>query len=143
GSAKVGGKKAGAGVELYGGRSTSYDITVSSARANAIADHKAQAPNPLDPTTLHTGEGIEMFDKYYAGLNLTGQYEALQASMGFEKGCKLFTGVKCIDSGIVRIYVGDSNYVKQALTLGVNIDFAKLYFGNDTTIFDGKLRAID
>jgi hypothetical protein len=143
GSAKVDGKKAGAGVELYGGRSTSYDITVSSARANAIADGKDQAPNPLDPTTLHTGEGIELSDKYYAGLNLTGQYEALQATMGFEKGRKLSTGVKRIDGSTVRIYVGDSDYVKQALTLGVNTDLAKLYLGNDTTISDGKLRAID
>jgi hypothetical protein len=143
GSAKVDGKKAGGGIELYGGASANYDITVSSARANAIADGKAQAPNPLDPTTLHTGEGIEMSDKYYAGLNLTGQYEALQASMGFEKGRKLSTGVKRIDDSTVRIYVGDSDYVKQALALGVNTDLAKLYVGNDTTISSGKLHAID
>ena len=143
GSAKVGGDDASAGVELYGGKSTNYDVTVTSARADAIAAGKGEAPNPLDPTTLRTGEGIEMSDKYYAGLNLSGQYKALQASMGFEKGRKLSTGVRRMDADTVRIYVGDSDYVKNALTLGPGGDIGKLYLGNDTTFSQGKLRAID
>lgn len=143
GKAKVGDKEAGAGVELYGGASANYDVTVTPDRADAIAGGTDEAPNPLDPRTLGTGEGIEMSEKYYAGLNLSGNYRALQASMGFEKGRKLSTGVRRMDAGTVRIYVGDSDYVKNALTLGVSAKNAKLYLGNDTTFSQGKLRAID
>jgi hypothetical protein len=84
-----------------------------------------------------------MSEKYYAGLNLSAQYKALQATMGFEKGRKLSTGVRRIDDKTVRIYAGDSDYVKNALQLGINTDVAKVYLGNDTTFTQGKLRAID
>ena len=53
------------------------------------------------------------------------------------------SGVKRISPTTVRVMVGDSEFVRQALKLGVGYKDVSLALGNTKDLSDGKLHAVD
>jgi hypothetical protein len=142
-SGQARGKDVGGTLAVFTGTSSKFKVTVSPDAADAIARGDRPPPNPVDPTTLLPGESLELSEEFYAGVNLTATYRALQVQMGFEEGRKLSSGVKRIDADTVRIFVGDSEFVRQALSLGLGVGGVGVSIGNKDELSSGELRAVD
>ena len=124
-------------LEGHLGESTTYQITVSPDAADAIADGDRDAPNPVDPTTIADGESVLLSEEYYAGLGLSGSYRALQASLGYDRGTRVSSGVQRVNPTTVRVLVGDEDFVRQTLSLGVGIDGASVSIGSSEQLERG------
>ena len=104
----------------------------------------ASRRTPVDPQSLHVGEAVQLNEDYYAGPNLKANYKALQVEMGYDSGPpRVVSGVKRIDTNTVRLYVGDEDFVREALKLGVKAGDFSIGLGNTKDLSDGKLHSID
>jgi Flp pilus assembly pilin Flp len=142
-NAEAKGAKAGGSLSGYLGQNTTYQVTVDPGQADDISDGKRPPPNPVDPTTIHNGESVQLTEDFYAGVNAKGSYRALQVEMGYDEGHRVSSGVKRISPTTVRVLVGDSDFVKQALKLGVGYKDVALSLGNTKDLANGKLHAVD
>ena len=80
-----------------------------------------------------------MSESFYEGLGLSGDYRALQASLGYGKGRRVSAGVQRMSRKTMRVYVGDEQFVRNALSVGVG--GVSVGFGQE--VADGKLRSVD
>jgi hypothetical protein len=135
--------KAGGSLSGYLGQSLNYSVTVDPGQADDIADGDRTPPNPVDPTTIKAGESVQLSEDFYAGINAKGSYRALQLELGYDTGHRVSSGVKRIDAKTVRVLVGDSDFVRQALKLGVGYKDVAVSLGNSKDLADGKLHAVD
>lgn len=142
-SGKAEGKKLGGALTIFAGTTSNFTVTVSPDAADAIARGEREPPNPLDPTSLRPGEAITLSEEFYAGHNLQVTYRQLQLDMGFEEGRRLSTGVRRIDANTVRIFVGDADFVRQAVALGTSVGSLGISIGGTAELSNGKLRTID
>ncbi|WP_028062614.1 Flp family type IVb pilin [Solirubrobacter soli] len=142
-NAEAKGAKAGGSLSAYLGQSTNYSVTVDPGQADDIADGDRPAPNPVDPTTIKAGESVQLSEDFYAGINAKGSYRAIQAEMGYDEGHRVSSGVKRISPTTVRVMVGDSDFVRSALKLGVGYKDVAVSLGNSKDLADGKLHAVD
>jgi hypothetical protein len=140
---KAKGKTTGGGLTAFIGQNTKYKVTVPPTEAEAIENGERQPPNAIDPRSIRAGETVELSEEFYTGHNLEGNYRALQVQMGFEEGRRLSSGVQRVDPNTVRIYVGDSEFVRQALALGLGIGGAGVSIGAQNEMSEGKLRSVD
>jgi hypothetical protein len=127
----------------YLGHQSKYQITTSPGAMDDIADGRRDPPNPVDPRTINNGESVQMTEEWYAGASAKASYRALQVEMGYDKGRRVSSGVKKISPTTVRVYVGDEDFVRQALKLGVDIKALNLALGNTKDLSDGKLKSVD
>jgi hypothetical protein len=125
------------------GHQTKYAITVQPDQAEAIEHGQRKPPNPLDPSTIGVNENIQMSEEFYAGLGLSSEYRALQVDLGYDEGRRVSSGVTRLNESHIRVYVGDEDFVRQALAFGVGGNGAKLSVGFNKEISDGKLKAVD
>jgi hypothetical protein len=142
-SGKAKGKTLGGTLAAFTGASSKFKVTVSPEAADAIARGDRPPPNPLDPTSIGVGESIELSEEFFAGHKLSGTYRALQLELGFEAGRRLSSAVRRIDPRTVRIFVGDSDFVRQALSFGVNVGEFGITIGGKEELASGNLRAVD
>lgn len=142
-NAEAKGAKAGGSLSGYLGQSTNYNVTVTPDQADDIADGDRPPPNPVDPTTIKAGESVQLSEDFYAGINAKGSYRAIQAEMGYDEGHRVSSGVKRISPSTVRVMVGDSDFVRSALKLGVGYKDVAVSLGNSKDLADGKLHAVD
>ena len=63
--------------------------------------------------------------------------------MGYDEGHRVSSGVKRISPSTVRVMVGDSDFVRSALKLGVGYKDVAVSLGNSKDLADGKLHAVD
>jgi hypothetical protein len=141
GSAK--GEKASGKLSAFLGHQTKYAITVPPDQVENIEHGCREAPNPLDPRTMAPGESVQMSEEFYRGLGLSGDYAKLQASLGYWEGRRVSSGAKRIDPTTVRVYVGDEDFVRNALAVGVGSSAAKVEVGFSREMSDGKLKSVD
>jgi hypothetical protein len=141
GSAERG--RASGSLEAHLGESTSYTVTVSPGAAEDIADGERPTPNPVDPTTIADGESVLLSEEYYAGIGLSGSYRALQASLGYDRGTRVSSGVQRVSPSTVRVLVGDEDFVRQTLSLGLGVDGASISLGGTEQLSSGQLHAVD
>jgi hypothetical protein len=125
------------------GEASSYSVTVPPDEADAIEAGERGAPNPIDPRTIRAGESVELSQEFYAGHKLDASYRALQLQLGYEKGTKVSAGVSRQSPSTVRIYVGDEDFVRNALSIGVGNDAAGVALAAGAELSDGKLHSID
>jgi hypothetical protein len=142
-NAEAKGAKAGGSLAGYLGQSTKFQLTVSPDSADAIAGGDRPPPNPVDPSTIAAGESVQLSEDFYTGINAKGSYRALQVEMGYDTGTRVSSGVKRISPTTVRVLVGDSEFVRQALKVGVGYKDVSLALGNTKDLSDGKLHSID
>jgi hypothetical protein len=142
-NAEAKGARAGGSLSGYLGQSTNYNVTVAPDQADAIADGDRPPPNPVDPTTIKAGESVQLSEDFYAGINAKGSYRALQLELGYDTGHRVSSGVKRISPTTVRVMVGDSDFVRSALKLGVGYKDVAVSLGNSKDLADGKLHAVD
>jgi hypothetical protein len=142
-NAEAKGAKAGGSLSGYLGQSTNYNVTVAPDQADDIAGGDRPPPNPVDPTTIKAGESVQLSEDFYAGINAKGSYRAIQAEMGYDTGHRVSSGVKRISPTTVRVMVGDSDFVRSALKLGVGYKDVAVSLGNSKDLADGKLHAVD
>jgi hypothetical protein len=135
--------RASGNLQAYLGRSTKYAITVTPGNAESIEDGDRLPPNPLDPTTLNQGESIQLSEEYYAGVKASGTYRHIQLEMGYDEGTRVSAGVRRVDDTTVRVMLGDEEFVRQALRLGISLGDAGVSIGNSKDLSDGRLEAID
>jgi hypothetical protein len=137
--------KATGKLQAFLAEKTTYSVTVSPDQAEAIEDGKRRAPNPLDPSSILPGESIQMSEEFYARLGLSAEYRALQVDLGYDKGRRVSSGVTRLpgSDSHVRVYVGDEEFVRQALAFGIGGNGAKLSVGLGQELAEGKLRAVD
>ena len=135
--------KASGSLSAYLGQSTTYQVTVNPDSADQIADGDRPPPNPVDPTTIQAGESVQLTEDFYTGINAKGSYRALQVEMGYDEGTRVSSGVKRISPTTVRVMVGDSEFVRQALKLGVGYKDLSVAIGNTKDLADGNLHAVD
>ena len=100
------------------GEATTYSVTVPPDAADAIEHGDRTVPNPVDPRTIRAGESVELSQEFYAGHDLEASYRALQLELGYEEGTRVSAGVSRVNPSTVRIYVGDEDFVRNALSLG-------------------------
>jgi Flp pilus assembly pilin Flp len=142
-NAEAKGAKAGGSLSGYLGRSTAFQVTVAPDQADAIADGDRPPPNPVDPTTLRAGESVQLTEDFYKGVSAKGSYRALQLELGYDEGHRVSSGVKRISPTTVRVLVGDSDFVRNALKLGVGYKDVAVSLGNSKDLADGKLHGVD
>jgi hypothetical protein len=142
-NARAKGAKVGGGLSAYVGRGTNYGVTVTPDGADAIARGDRTPPNPVDPRTLGTGESIVLTKDFYRGVGAQASYRALQLEMGYDKGTRVSSGVRRISPTTVRVLVGDEDFVRSALKLGVDLKVAAVALGNTKELAGGKLHAVD
>jgi hypothetical protein len=130
-------------LKVFTAAQTKYSVTVSPDQAEAIEHGQRTLPNPLDPTSIGRGESIQMSEEFYASLGLSGEYRALQVDLGYDKGRRVSSGVTRLPDGKVRVYVGDEDFVRNALAFGVGGGGASLSVGFNKELSDGKLKAVD
>ncbi len=125
------------------GEATTYSVTVPPDAADAIEHGDRTVPNPVDPRTIRAGESVELSQEFYAGHDLEASYRALQLELGYEKGTRVSAGVSRVDPSTVRVYVGDEDFVRNALSLGVGNDAAGVALAAGAELSDGKLHSVD
>jgi hypothetical protein len=134
---------ASGGLTALLGEASSYSVTVPPDQADAIEAGTRGAPNPIDPRSIRAGESVELTQEFYAGHKLDASYRALQLQLGYEKGTKVSAGVSRQSPSTVRIYVGDEDFVRNALSIGVGNDAAGVALAAGAELSDGKLHSID
>jgi hypothetical protein len=127
----------------YLGRQTKYAITASPEQIENMEHGRRSSPNPLDPRSIKPGESVQMSEEYYLGVGASGDYAALQASLGYEGGRRVSAGATRIDDKTVRAYVGDEDFVRSALAVGLGGSAAKVEVGMSRELAEGKLKAVD
>jgi hypothetical protein len=142
-NASAEGAHAGGALDVHLGESTKYSVTVDPDAADAIARGDRRPPNPVDPRTIAQGESVQLSREYYAGVGMEGQYRALKASLGYDEGTRVSSGVERVSPTTVRVMVGDEDFVRQALSLGVGVDGASISLGGNEELSSGKLHAVD
>jgi hypothetical protein len=130
-------------LKVFTAAQTRYSVTVSPDQAEAIEHGRRELPDPLDPNSIGRGESIQMSEEFYASLGLSGEYRALQADLGYDKGRRVSSGVTRLPDGKVRVYVGDEDFVRNALSFGVGGGGASVSVGFNKELSDGKLKAVD
>ena len=125
------------------GEASTYAVTVPPDAADAIENGDRGVPNPIDPRTIRAGESVELSQEFYAGHNLEGSYRALQVELGYEKGTRVSAGVSRVNPDTVRVYVGDEDFVRNALSVGVGNDAAGVALAAGAELSDGKLHSVD
>jgi hypothetical protein len=143
GSIKGGNEHYGGSLSTYLGKSTNYSITTSPGAMDAIAKGKRNAPNPVDPRTIKAGESVELTREWYKGTGQSASYHNLQLELGYDKGKRVSSGVQRVGPTTLRVMVGDEEFVRQALKVGVNVGVASFAIGNNKELADGKLHAVD
>lgn len=143
GKAEADGKKVDVSVSGYLGESSTYQLTTESSRADDIADGRVPAPTPADPRSLRYGEGIQLREDDYHGVEGSASYNALQASLDYTEGERVSAGVQRVDADTTRIYLGDEETVKNALKLGIGSDDLGVAVSFSNEFADGKLRSVD
>ena len=118
-------------------------MTATPDQMDNIAAGRRKAPNPIDPRSIAPGEAVQMSQEYFNGLGLSGDYAKLQASLGYDHGRRVSSGVKHLGDGKMRVYVGDEDFVRNALGLGGGAKGVKVEAGFSQEVGDGKLRAVD
>jgi hypothetical protein len=142
-NASAEGAHAGGALDAHLGASTKYAVTVDPDAAEAIEHGDRRPPNPVDPRTIAQGESVQLSREYYAGVGMEAQYRALKASLGFDEGTRVSSGVERVNPTTVRVMVGDEDFVRQALALGVGVDGASISLGGSEELSSGKLHAVD
>ena len=137
------GVQVGGALATYVGTATTYAVTVSPDAADAIEAGERPPPNPLDPTTIGAGEGVELSEEFYAGLGLDANYHALQTEMGYDEGRRVSAGVTRVDPSTIRVFVGDERFVRNAMIAGVGNEKIGVELGMESELSSGKLRAVD
>jgi hypothetical protein len=127
----------------YLGEATSYSVTVPPDAADAIEGGDRSVPNPIDPRTIRAGESVELSQEFYAGTGQKASYRALQLELGYEEGTRVSAGVSRVSPGTVRVFVGDEDFVRNALSLGIGNDAAGVALAAGSELSDGKLRSVD
>ena len=135
--------KVGGGLQAVAGTSTGYSVTVPPDQVDGISDGTRSAPNPVDPRTIQGGESVELSQEFYYGGRMQAQYHALQAEMGYDKGRKVSAGVQRVSDSTVRVTVGDKDFVRDALSLGVGAGPASVAVAMGGELSDGGLRQVD
>jgi hypothetical protein len=142
-NASAEGAHAGGALDVHLGESTTYSVTVEPAAADAIERGDRRPPNPVDPRTIAQGESVQLSREYYAGVGMEAEYRALKASLGYDEGTRVSSGVERVSPTTVRVMVGDEDFVRQALSLGVGVDGASISLGGNEELSSGKLHAVD
>jgi hypothetical protein len=142
-NAEAKGAKIGGQVQAFLGRASKYQVTATPGNADAIEAGSRAAPNPVDPRSLAKGEAIQLNEDYFAGIKAKATYREYQLELGYDEGRRVSSGIKRMDAHTMRVMVGDEDFVKQALKLGVKLGDASLSVGNSKELSDGKLHAID
>jgi hypothetical protein len=137
------GAHASGGLEGHLGESTTYQVTVSPDAADAIADGDRPSPNPVDPTTIGPGESVLLSHDYYAGVGLSASYRAIQTSLGYDRGTRVSSGVQRVSPSTVRVVVGDEDFVRHTLSLGLGVEGASASLSGSEQLSEGRLHAID
>ena len=122
---------------------TTYSVTVPPDAADAIEHGDRSVPNPVDPRTIRAGESVEVSQEFYAGNGQEAGYRALQLELGYEKGRRVSAGVSRVSPGTVRIYVGDEQFVRNALSVGIGTDAAGVALAAGAELSDGTLHSVD
>jgi hypothetical protein len=128
------------------GHKLTYSVSASPGQMDAMAKGERQTPNPLDPRTVHPGESVQMSEEFYKGVGMSANYRALQVSLGYDEGKRVSAGARRLtgeDADKVRIYVGDEDFVRHAMSVGLGSDTARVDVGFGQEVSDGRLRAID
>jgi hypothetical protein len=142
-NASAEGAHAGGALDVHLGESTKYGVTVSPDAAEAIEHGDRPPPNAVDPRTIGQGESVQLSQEYYAGVGMSAEYRALQASLGYDEGTRVSSGVQRVSPTTVRVMVGDEDFVRQSLSLGVGTDGAGISIGGSEELSSGKLHAVD
>jgi hypothetical protein len=133
----------GGALSVFTGAATRFKATVSPDAASAIAHGDRPPPNPVDPTTIAPGESVQLSEEFFAGLKMQATYRAMQVDMGFDGGRRLSSGVKRISPRTVRVLVGDADFVRQSLSLGVTAGSVGISIGGKEELSSGVVRAVD
>jgi hypothetical protein len=123
----------------YAGHSSTYAITAAPDQIDAMEGRDRSLPNPLDPRTIERGEAVQMSEEYYEGVGLERDYRAMQVSLGYDQGRRVSAGATRVDGRTMRVYVGDEEFVRNALSFGAG--GISVGFGQE--LADGKLRSVD
>ena len=118
-------------------------MSVSPEAAEAIERGDREPPNPLDPRTLVPGESIALSEEFFAGHNLQVSYRNLLIGMGFEEGRRLSSGVRRVDERTVRVFVGDSEFVRRALSVGTSVGDFGVALGGSKELSQGEICTVD
>lgn len=124
---------------LYLARANQYAITAAPDQMDAMQKHERPLINPLDPRSMQPGEAVQMSQEFYAHAGLDADYRAMQASLGYDRGRRVSAGATRIDGKTMRVYAGDEDFVRNALSLGAG--GVSVGFGQE--LAEGKLRAVD
>ncbi|HEY6596874.1 MAG TPA: hypothetical protein VI011_22640, partial [Asanoa sp.] len=127
----------------YLGEATTYSVTVPPDAADAIESGDRSVPNPIDPRTIQAGESVELSQEFYAGNGQKGSYRALQVELGYDEGKRVSAGVSRVNPNTLRVYVGDEDFVRNALSLGIGNDAAGVALAAGAELSDGRLRSVD
>ena len=125
------------------GEASTYSVTVPPDEADAIENGDRPVPNPIDPRTIQAGESVELSQEFYAGHDIEASYRALQLELGYEEGTRVSAGVSRVSPSTVRVYVGDEDFVRNALSVGVGNDAAGVALAAGAELSDGKLHSVD
>jgi len=142
-NAKAKGAKPGGGLSANVGRAMSYGVTVAPDGADAIARGDRTAPNPVDPRTLGTGDVRVTGPNGYDVPATLVSVDRAGTKLGYDKGTRVSSGVRRISPTTVRVLVGDEDFVRSALKLGVGYKDVAVSLGNSKDLADGKLHAVD
>ncbi|NUT55215.1 MAG: hypothetical protein HOQ03_04440 [Thermoleophilia bacterium] len=127
----------------YLGEATSYSVTVPPDAAEAIEHGDRSVPNPIDPRTIRAGESVKLSQEFYAGNGQKASYRGLQLELGYDEGMRVSAGVSRVNPSTVRVFVGDEDFVRNALSLGIGTDAAGVALAAGAELTDGKLKSID
>jgi hypothetical protein len=130
-------------LKSYLGEATTYSVTVPPDAADAIESGDRSVPNPIDPRTIQAGESVELSQEFYAGNGQKGSYRALQLELGYDEGKRVSAGVSRVNPTTLRLYVGDEDFVRNALSLGIGNDAAGVALAAGAELSDGRLRSVD
>ena len=130
-------------LKSYLGEATTYSVTVPPDAADAIESGDRSVPNPIDPRTIQAGESVELSQEFYAGNGQKGSYRALQLELGYDEGKRVSAGVSRVNPNTLRVYVGDEDFVRNALSLGIGNDAAGVALAAGAELSDGRLRSVD
>ena len=137
------GATASGSLEAHLGHATTYQVSVPPDEADRLEDGDRATPNPVDPRTIRAGESVQLSEEYYAGVGLDAQYRAIQARFGYDEGRRVSSGVERVSPTTVRVMVGDEDFVRQALALGLGNESLGVSVGGNEELSSGRLDAVD
>ena len=133
-----------ASLSSYLGEATTYSVTVPPDAADAIENGDRSVPNPIDPRTIQRRRvGRALAGVLRGHTARRRSYRALQLELGYEEGKRVSAGVSRVNPDTLRVYVGDEDFVRNALSLGIGNDAAGVALAAGSELSDGKLRSVD